>query len=143
MPTVKELTSLAKERGITGYSQLRKSELIDLIESRSDRSLLDDPVPDINVPVLVPTIAPRMIKTAASKVKNIVEKSTKAVIDWAEWLRNAGKDIVVKHVSPKLKMLKEKVEALFKAGAQQTFELKQSASALKKFATQYVIEGRE
>ena len=40
-------------------------------------------------------------------------------------------------------MLKEKVEALFKAGAQQTFELKQSSSALKKFATQYVIEGRE
>ena len=62
MPTVKELRSLAKERGITGYSQLRKSELIDLIASRSDRSLLDDPVPDINVPVIVPTIAPRMIK---------------------------------------------------------------------------------
>ena len=139
MPTVKELRSLAKERGITGYSQLRKSELIDLIESngsRSDRSLLDDPVPDINVPVLVPTIAPRMIKTAANKVKNIVEKSTKAVIDWAEWFHNPGKDIVVKHVSPKLKMLKEKVEAFFKAGAQQTFEL-------CTFATQYVIEWRE
>ena len=146
MPTIKELRSLAKERGVKGYSQLRKSELIDLIESkgsRSDRSLLDDPVPDINVPVLVPTIVPRMIKTAASKVKDIVKKSTEAVIDWAEWLRNAGKDIVVKHVSPKLKMLKEKVEALFKAGAQQTFELKQSSSSLKKFATQYVIEGRE
>ena len=111
--------------------------------SRSDRSLLDDPVPDINVPVLVPTIVPRMIKTVASKVKDIVKKSTEAVIDWAEWLRNAGKDIVVKHVSPNLKMLKEKVDALFKAGAQQTFELKQSSSALKKFATQYVIEGRE
>ena len=146
MPTIKELRSLAKERGVKGYSQLRKSELIDLIESkgsRSDRSLLDDPVPDINVPVLVPTIVPRMIKTVASKVKDIVKKSTEAVIDWAEWLRNAGKDIVVKHVSPNLKMLKEKVEALFKAGAQQTFELKQSSSALKKFATQYVIEGRE
>ena len=76
-------------------------------------------------------------------MKDIVKKSTEAVIDWAEWLRNAGKDIVVKHVSPKLKMLKEKVEALFKAGAQQTFELKQSSSSLKKFATQYVIEGRE
>ena len=146
MPTIKELRSLAKERGVKGYSQLRKSELIDLIESkgsRSDRSLLDNPVPDINVPVLVPTIVPRMIKTVASKVKDIVKKSTEAVIDWAEWLRNAGKDIVVKHVSPNLKMLKEKVEALFKAGAQQTFELKQSSSALKKFATQYVIEGRE
>ena len=78
MPTIKELRSLAKERGVKGYSQLlRKSELIDLIESkgsRSDRSLLDDPVPDINVPVLVPTIVPRMIKTVASKVKDIVKK---------------------------------------------------------------------
>ena len=72
-----------------------------------------------------------------------MEKSTKAVIDWTDWLRNAEKDIVVKHVSPKLKILKEKVEALFKAGAQQTFDFKQSASALKKFATHYVIEGRE
>ena len=47
MSTIKELRSLAKERGVKGYSQLRKSELIDLIESkgsRSDRSLLDDDV---------------------------------------------------------------------------------------------------
>ena len=47
MSTMKELTSLAKERGVKGYSQLRKSELIDLIESkgsRSDRSLLDNDV---------------------------------------------------------------------------------------------------
>ena len=77
MPTIKELRSLAKERGVKGYSQLRKSELIDLIESKGSRSnisLLDDPVPDINVPVLVPTIVPRMIKTVASKMKDIVKK---------------------------------------------------------------------
>ena len=123
MPTIKELRSLAKERGVKGYSQL------------------DGPVPDINVPVLVPTIVPRMIKTVASKVKDIVKKSTEAVIDWAEWLRNAGKDIVVKHVSPNLKMLKEKVEALFKAGAQQPFKLKQSSSALVRNPVCYRREG--
>ena len=60
-----------------------KKELIDLIESKGslalhpDRSLLDDPVPDIYVPVLVPIIAPRMIKTAANKVKTLWKNQQK------------------------------------------------------------------
>ena len=70
---------------LKGYSQLRKSELIDLIESKGSRSLLDDPVPDINVTVLVPTIVPRRLQTAANKVKNIAKKkTTNSVIYWTE-----------------------------------------------------------
>ena len=48
--TVKKLTKLAKERGLKGYSNKNKSELLRLLESQENR--LDQPVPDINVPVL-------------------------------------------------------------------------------------------
>ena len=32
MPTVKDLKKLAKERGLHGYSKLRKAELLSLLE---------------------------------------------------------------------------------------------------------------
>ena len=32
MPTVKDLKKLAKERGLRGYSKLRKAELLSLLE---------------------------------------------------------------------------------------------------------------
>ena len=50
--TVKKLTQLAKERGLKGYSNKNKSELLRLLEAQENP--LDQPVPDINVPVLTP-----------------------------------------------------------------------------------------
>ena len=60
--TVKELRNIAKEKGMVGYSRLRKADLIAFVSSRLVQSvktgheskLLDAPVPDIKVPTLVP-----------------------------------------------------------------------------------------
>ena len=49
--TVKKLTKLAKERGLKGCSK-KKSELLQLLEAQENP--LDQPVTDINVPVLTP-----------------------------------------------------------------------------------------
>ena len=45
--TVVQLKSMAKERGLKGYSRLRKADLINVL-----RVILDDDIPDIGVPVL-------------------------------------------------------------------------------------------
>jgi len=50
--TVRELTQLAKKRGLKGYSKLNKAGLVRLLESQENP--LDQHVPDINVPVLTP-----------------------------------------------------------------------------------------
>ena len=49
--TVKRLKQKAKDRGLKGYSKLRKQELLDLV---FPTNLLDEPVPDIKTPILQP-----------------------------------------------------------------------------------------
>ena len=51
--TVKELKQIAKDRGLKNYSKLRKQELLDLV---FPTSLLDEPLPDIESPILQPSI---------------------------------------------------------------------------------------
>ena len=64
--TVKELKSLAKDLGLRGYSQLRKAELIQM--RRNSSNILDEPVPEINVPILEP------VQFIAKKYSSIIEK---------------------------------------------------------------------
>ena len=63
--TVKKLTKLAKERGLKGYSNKNKSELLRLLEAQENS--LDQPVPDINVPVLTPQPPSRVQRFKAPK----------------------------------------------------------------------------
>ena len=59
--TVKELKSLAKDRGIPRYYRMRKAELIEALGntpqspisvSNTSSNILDEPIPEINVPIL-------------------------------------------------------------------------------------------
>ena len=46
-------------------------------------------VPEINVPILKPTV----VTTTLNKLPNVIQKTTENVIDWEEWLKNADKVI--------------------------------------------------
>ena len=72
--TVKKLTQLAKERGLTGYSKKNKSELLRLLKAQENP--LDQPVPDINVPVLTPQTPSRVqrFKEYAADKRQIFKK---------------------------------------------------------------------
>ena len=50
-------------------------------------------VPEINVPILKPTV----VTTTLNKLPNVIQKTTKNVIDWEEWLKNADKVIEVQN----------------------------------------------
>ena len=152
--TLRELKVLAKERGLRGYSRLRKAELIHLLNTtrpipapRTRRprpipaprpTLLDRRVPTINVPVLKPEV----VTSKPSTIGKVVEESITAVNDWFDWLRDSGKDLK-KKVSPKVEALKQKISGLFKRAERETFEVRQSRSALREFATVNTIEGRD
>ena len=57
--TVKQLKTIAKERGIKGYYKLRKAELINALEATrlvdQKSSIFDEPIPNDLTPVLQPT----------------------------------------------------------------------------------------
>ena len=55
---------------------------------RQHPSLFDE-VPEINVPILKPTV----VKTTLNKLPNVIQKTTENVINWEEWLKNADKVI--------------------------------------------------
>ena len=50
-------------------------------------------VPEINVPILKPTV----VTTTLNKLPNVIQKTTKNVINWEEWLKNADKVIEVQN----------------------------------------------
>ena len=57
--TVVQLKAIAKERGIRGYYELRKVELIRVLEAtrlvEQKINIFDEPIPNVPTPVLQPT----------------------------------------------------------------------------------------
>ena len=67
----------------------RKSENIKPVSTQRPRQRprLFGKVPEINVPILKPTV----VKTTLNKLPNMIQKTTENVINWEEWLKNADK----------------------------------------------------
>ena len=125
--TLVQLKALARQRGLKGYSRMRKADLIHLL---SHSSLLDEPVRD-NTPTLTPvkaSVPARVMKA----IKNKVNK-------WTDWF--------LSYIPPKPKIVdsalesfKQQIQKLYKKEA--PFILKESASALRGFTKVYKIEGQ-
>ena len=98
------------------------------------RNLLNIKNPEINVPVLKPEIVVVKEKQAPTVIKKTVETFS----GWMNWLAESGKKII-KLVSATLKNLKEKINAIFQ---EKKFEVREGQSALKNFATEYIIDGK-
>ena len=140
--TVPELKDLARERGITRYSRLRKSDLI--------RSLREQPILEwsndaamTNVPFLTPTpYTPPPSTSTPTPPSNTV----KDLIKYLDNVKEIPKSTTYKSASElrrliKLKKIKKEIDNIYKQI--KIFEVKESKSALKKFAKVYTIDGKE
>ena len=126
--TVPTLKNLARERGITRYSRLRKSELI--------RKLRKQPILDRGIDA-------RMANVSFSKPTpyEIPPPSTpsNAVENLLDYLDTVEE--IPRSVSPRLKKLQEKIKSIYEQ--MKSFEVKESNSAVRNFAKVYTIDGIE
>ena len=130
--TVPELKNLARERGLTHYSRLRKSELVRRLREQSILEW-DNDTAMTNVPFLTPTpYTPPPSTTTPTPPSNTIK-------DLIKYLDNVKE--IPKSVSPNLKKLKKKIDDIYKK--RKIFEVKESDSALRNFAYVYTIDGKD
>ena len=130
--TLPELKNLARRRGLSRYSRLRKSELV--------RRLREQPILEwdndatmTNEPFLTPTpYTPPPSTPTPTPPSNTIE-------DLIKYLDNVKE--VPKSVSPNLRKLKEKIDDIYKR--KRIFEVIESDSALRNFANVYTIDGKD
>ena len=130
--TLPVLKNLARERGLSRYSRLRKSELI--------RRLREQPILEwdndatmTNVPFLTPTpFIPSTSTPTPTPPSNTIKDLIKYLDDVKE---------VPKSVSPNLRKLKEKIDDIYKR--KRIFEVIESDSALRNFTNAYTIDGKD
>ena len=125
--TVPTLKPLARERGITRYSRLRKPELIRILREQLilDRNI-DERMAD------VPFLRPTPYETPPpSTPSNAVEN----LLDYLDTVEE-----IPKRVSPRLKKLQEKIDSIYKQ--MKSFEVRESNSALRNFVKVYTIDGK-
>ncbi|KAH3721790.1 hypothetical protein DPMN_064738 [Dreissena polymorpha] len=152
--TVKELKKAAKDQGMCGYSKLTKAELIATLNRRNDEDSDDDLWENARddaraEPAKKPTMINRLFNWAVKPVKTAAKNS----YDW-----------IIKHTpEPLKKAISEKADA-FKAEVKSIYHnyykkqrsserdikisesaivIKESKTALRRFARQYVIDGVE
>ena len=147
--TVVQLKSMAKERGLKGYSRLRKDDLIKFINDArpipAPRTMRPIPAPRTLVkpipaprtlvkPIPAPRIS-RIMTAINSYVKPTLIKIKKA-FDWVPKQALNLNSYITKNLNDLIGWAKRPSQR------KQLYELKESKSALRKFTMQYVIEGR-
>ena len=128
--TVPELKNLARERGLSRYSRLRKSELVIRLREQPILEWSNDATMT-NVPFLTPTpyTPPPSTPTPPSNT----------IKDLIKYLDNVKE--IPKSVSPNFRKLKKKIDKIYKR--KRIFEVKESNSALKNFANVYIVDGKD
>ena len=146
--TVSELRQIAKARGLIGYSRLRKADLVSLLCSYDIKgkgsNIIDTPIPDINIPTLIPsnhvTTSQRTIfNNVLSELKNKIRSNINL---FSDWLINYIPPKITKTVNDKLESLKLTVSNLFKQMNDQKFEIQESESAMNGFTKKHCINVR-
>ena len=134
--TVPMLKNLATERGLRGYSRLRKAELIQRLRESRDQ-ILDQDIDArmVNVPFLTPTQYTHPQATPSPTPS----PSSNAVEDLIDYLDNVRE--IPKSVSPRVKKLQEEIKSIY--NRMKLFEVREGNSALRNFAKVYTINGIE
>ena len=128
------IKNLARERGLRGYSRLRKAELIQRLRALRDQ-ILDQGIDArmANAPFLTPTpyTPPQATPTPIPSLNAVG-----ILINYFDNVRE-----IPKSVSPRVKKLQEEIKSIY--NRMKLFEVRGSNSALRNFARVYTIDGIE
>ena len=128
--TLPILKNLARERGLSRYSRLRKSELI--------RRLREQPILEWDNDATMTTV-PFLTPTPFIPTPSTPTPPSNTIKDLIKYLDNVKE--VPKSVSPNLRKLKKKIDDIYKR--KRIFEVVESDSALRNFANVYTIDGKD
>ena len=151
--TVVQLKSMAKERGLKGYSRLRKADLINFINDTrpipAPRTMRPIPAPRTLAPKPIPAPRPnRIIAAINTYVKPTLVEIKKAFDRGNERLgsfitKNLN-DLIGWAKTPSQRKEKPSLSDYVKQELKErSFELKERKYALRRFTTQYAIEGKD
>ena len=144
------LNALSKQRGIRGYYKFRNAELIHKLETH----------PDVNEQVLIPGLeiprnATRSVNTNAILDQPILDDKSPVLQSTQQFIAKSiqkNKDCwnwILDYIPPKPKVVDESLESLKNLTKKlynkrdTSFPMKESKSALKQFAIQYRIHGKD
>ena len=152
--TVVQLKSMAKERGLNGYSRLRKDDLIQFINDarpipapRTIRPIpasrtLVKPIPAPRINRIVEAIN-SYVKPTLIGIKKAFDWVPKQALNLNSYITKNLNDLIGWAKRPSQRKEKPSLSDYVKQELKErSFELKESKSALRKFTMQYVIEGR-
>ena len=129
------MIQLARERGLRGYSRLRKAELLQRLRTPGDQ-ILDryNDAEMVNVLFLTPTpYTPPQATPAPTPAP-----SSNTVGDLINYLNNVQE--ILRSISPGLERLREEIDSIYERI--KSYEVRESNSALRNFAKVYTIDGK-
>ena len=155
LSNVRTLKITVRDLGLKGYSKLNKSELIDLLKSYEEQikrlpllkkpkrvNIMDEPVPEIKVPILKPIqlTAKGNIKSLKSLADRAAKPIIKNINKFADWLYSYVPEPVRNFTNEKVNKLKNKINQIFKR-LETEFKIEEKEMALKGYLKSYSING--
>ena len=154
--TVLQLKSMAKERGLKGCSRLRKADLINFINDArpipAPRTMRPIPAPRTLAPKPIPAPRPNRIiaaintyvKPTLGEIKKAFDWGKTSTLDIGSFITKNLNDLIGWAKTPSQRKEKPSLSDYVKQELKErSFEVKERISALRRFTTQYVIEGKD
>ena len=155
LSNVRTLKITARDLGLKGYSKLNKSELIEHLKPYEEQikrlpllkkpkrvNMMDEPVPEIKVPILKPIQF--TAKSNVKSLKSLADKAAKPIIKninkFADWLYSYVPEPVRNITNEKVNKLKNRRNQIFKR-LKTEFKIEEKEMALKGYLKSYRING--
>ena len=137
--TKKSLKQLAEENNINVAQNIKKPELINILEERNLITTKPITAQESNLGVMLSNVPMELIRTAKKKARNARE----ALINFKHYMKNLKCDYISSSRLKKLTKTLEKKEREAREEHDKIFTFRKEVSAFNNYINQYVIDGSD